>query len=509
MSRSIIGGIVAIVIAALTAAAYFVTTSSLEGKLDSDARARVQRGLALLQRDGKLEGLSVLQRVEFLAIDRDLMSAVKADSRSEINRASAQAFQRFKECRKKDPIECPPLPDILAVVDASGDLVAMDGVANPVALEWKKGGEKGSDLVWPGVDLALRRRVAISEIWDYPRKGLMRVGIAPIIDPEAQAPAGDEDRVIIVGAVVVAYALTSAETVRQQALLGADVAYFDGDRVFATSFRRGSEEDTSMQAALTAALPRHGLNKPNPKQVEVKEITLSGIRYYATSGWLPRSSSKELPDDYPPVTTGAIVLSSPESQASAVGVVKSMILILGLGSLAIALFGMHLSNRRILNQVDHIELGVADIINGNLDRTFRPVGEELDGLANGLNVMLARLLGRPEPGEEEYDENGNPIVPGRVEFEEAEEGSRAPAPDPELAALAQEPEPDYYKRLYTEYLDARRKSGNPDDVSFENFIAKLKVNEGKLKAQYNCSRVRFRVVVKDGKVTLKPVPIFA
>ena len=36
------------------------------------------------------------------------------------------------------------------------------------------------------------------------------------------------------------------------------------------------------------------------------------------------------------------------------------------------------------------------MINGNLDRTFTPVGSELDGLANGLNVMLARLLGLAE-----------------------------------------------------------------------------------------------------------------
>jgi hypothetical protein len=126
-------------------------------------------------------------------------------------------------------------------------------------------------------------------------------------------------------------------------------------------------------------------------------------------------------------------------------------------------------------------------------------------------VMLARLLGRPEPGEEAFDENGNPIIPGRVDFEEPpEEGEAAPAPqtDPDLAALAQEPEPDYYKRVFTEYVDARKQSGSPEDVSFETFIAKLRVNEGKLKAQYNCRAVRFRVVMKDGKVTLKPVPIF-
>jgi len=159
-----------------------------------------------------------------------------------------------------------------------------------------------------------------------------------------------------------------------------------------------------------------------------------------------------------------------------------------------------------------VELGVTDIINGNVDRTFRPVGLELDGLANALNVMLARLLGRPEPGDEEYDDDGNQIIPGRVEFEEGE-GETPPTdkaqPDPQLAALAQESEPDYYKRVFTEYVAARKSVGSPDDVSFENFIAKLKVNEGKLKAQYQCRAVRFRVVTKDNKVTLKPVPIFA
>lgn len=152
---------------------------------------------------------------------------------------------------------------------------------------------------------------------------------------------------------------------------------------------------------------------------------------------------------------------------------------------------------------------MADIINGNIDRTFRPVGAELDGLANALNVMMARLLGRPEPGDEEFDDEGNPIVLGRVEFEEAVKPTSQKAPDPELAALAQESEPDYYKRVFTDYLAARKGIGQPDEVSFENFIAKLKMNEGKLKAQFHCKAVRFRVVTKDGKVSLKPVPIFA
>jgi len=226
--------------------------------------------------------------------------------------------------------------------------------------------------------------------------------------------------------------------------------------------------------------------------------------YLAAAVKMPRVSTRKLPAEYPQVTAGAIVLAPISDPTSSAGTVKLFILLLGGGALAIALLGLYLSHRRLMAQVDQIELGVTDIINGNVDRTFRPVGLELDGLANGLNVMLARLLGRPEPGEEELDDEGNPILLGRVEFDESEAG-----PDLDLAALAQESEPDYYKRVYTEYLAARRQTGSPDDVSFENFIAKLKVNEGKLKAQHQCRAVRFRVIMKDGKVTLKPVPIFA
>jgi hypothetical protein len=213
-----------------------------------------------------------------------------------------------------------------------------------------------------------------------------------------------------------------------------------------------------------------------------------------------------MPKDYPTPTAGALVLSPILDSANTAGTIRLFILLLGIGALAISMLGLYLSHRRLIAQVDAIELGVTDIISGNLDRTFRPVGPELDGLANGLNVMLARLLGRPEPGEEEFDEEGNPIIPGRVDFEEGED---KPQTDPDLAMLAQESEPDYYKRVFTEYVAARKAVGSPDDVSFENFIAKIKVNEGKLKAQYNCRAVRFRVVTKDNKVTLKPVPIFA
>src|SRR5262249_37243261 len=158
--------------------------------------------------------------------------------------------------------------------------------------------------------------------------------------------------------------------------------------------------------ALTDQLRSGALTEGGAKQ----KITIAGVDYLAAAVRMPRSSTRRLPADYPPMTVGAVVLAPVADPSNLASTVKLFILLLGGGALAIALVGLYLSNRRLLAQVDQIELGVTDIINGNVDRTFRPVGQELDGLANGLNVMLARLLGRPEPGEEEFDEEGNPII---------------------------------------------------------------------------------------------------
>ena len=78
----------------------------------------------------------------------------------------------------------------------------------------------------------------------------------------------------------------------------------------------------------------------------------------------------------------------------------------GFGILAILVLlgAVVLTAQRFIKPLDKIELGVAEIINGNIDYQFRPVGPDFEGLSNGLNVMLARLLGREEPNEDEPEE---------------------------------------------------------------------------------------------------------
>jgi hypothetical protein len=246
---------------------------------------------------------------------------------------------------------------------------------------------------------------------------MMRIGVAPIVDPDAIVPAGSEDGVVIIGAVLVAYAQTADQARQDKRVLGTDIAYYDAGKVIATSFTKGPNEEDTHKSALLSDLVASGKVKEGAGQ---QKVTLDGVPYYAAAVPMPRSTtnSRRMPPTFPPVTAGAMLLAPIADVAGTGSTIKIFIILLGAGALAISLLGLYLSHRRLISQVDQIELGVTDIINGNLDRTFRPVGPELDGLANGLNVMLARLLGRPEPGEEEFDEEGNPIIPGRVEFEE-------------------------------------------------------------------------------------------
>ena len=118
---------------------------------------------------------------------------------------------------------------------------------------------------------------------------------------------------------------------------------------------------------------------------------------------------------------------------------------------------------RFIKPLDKIELGVAEIINGNIDYQFRPVGPDFEGLSNGLNVMLARLLGREEPNEDEPEEEQDETARWRSDQMLVEEGAGpSAAPAPEAKALGQESEPIYYARIFNEYVAALRRPGQAD-----------------------------------------------
>jgi HAMP domain-containing protein len=502
MSRPVISGVIAAIIAVLTAVAYFVTTSSLEKDIEKDAQVRVAKAQELLLQNSSLEMLGLLKDTEQLSHDPDVLKSLIGGSGPNARQAEL-AFQKFRAKLSGDgdkKAQRRP-PDIMALTDENGKLVAlMSGdkpVVNPIPDTYIREGK----VKYPALARAIEQHQITSEVWDYENLGPMKAGVAPVYDKEIDN---------IVGTVILAYAMSAVEAKEQQKLLGTDVAYFYGERVSATSFGpAGSEKKGGKAGALRDALfkgeglAKAALGSENGLS-DVVTIDLDGEEYWATAGRMPRFSTQAFPPEYPNTPAGAMVMMSRSEELAPIATVKLAILLIGFGAIVVAVLGMFIAARRILHPIDEIETGVNEIINGNLDRTFRPAGSDLDGLANALNVLLARLLGRPEPGDEEYDEEGNVIRPSGL----AVDTEGLSQQDAEAVALAAEPEQAYLHRLYEQYLAARRSTGEGiQGIDFEGFIGKLRQNESVLKGKYQCRAVRFKVVTKDGKVTLKPVPI--
>jgi hypothetical protein len=324
--------------------------------------------------------------------------------------------------------------------------------------------------------------------------------VSPVLDRDFDPPE-------VVGAVVVAYFITSQEVAAKSALLGADIAYFYDKKIFATSVNQRALGQSVSRALFEGGLAARAIEQG---VAEVSPIEVGVDDYFATALKLPRQSTRgAFAADHPAAPAGVMILRSVTRAMAPVSSVKLAIVLLGLGALIVALLAMMVTAKSILGPLDEIEVGLNDIINGNVDHTFEPGGRDVDGLANALNVMLSRLLGRPEPGDEEYDEAGNVIRSGPSGGVFAIDGESPLSPkDAEAMQLAQEPELEYHKRLFAEFLQARDSTGESNEgITRDSFVSKLRLNETNMKKKYQCATVRFKVVTKQGKVTLKPVPI--
>src|SRR5438045_4140203 len=117
MSRTVIAAVVAVVIAVLTAIAFFITSTSIEDKVRKDADAQLHRAFGVVGQIAQLEAIDVANKAERLAADRAFVNAIKT---GDLNQARV-GFSRFTSNEKEGDTK----PDMIALVDASGNLIAM------------------------------------------------------------------------------------------------------------------------------------------------------------------------------------------------------------------------------------------------------------------------------------------------------------------------------------------------------------------------------------------------
>ncbi len=491
MSRAAIGAGVVLTILALVAATQYVTVGELQQQIRTDVDQRVQRARLLHENSTTLQGLSVLKTAESFARDLDLGRALLAKlGSSERYTRSTAAFDRFIAATDKKTQKA----DYLWLLDSAGDVAAMPGFTQPTAPALLK--DKQGQLLHGAITLALSQNRSTSEVWSH-NSEMLRVGVAPVIK------INDEGISSTIGAIVVGYTVTAQQAQQDYRLLGAHVAYFYENKIYRTSFRgKGGGEDTLLHNSLVAAPSAKELREEalTYGKGQRKQLSVGAKTFIATAGRLPQFSTTVLPAEYPN-KAGALLLVSLDDAMAPLQPTRYAIWLLGVAAALVALLGLVLVSRRFLSQADDLQVAINDVIGGNIDRTFQSVGKELDGVAHGLNVMLSRLVGRPEPGDEDFGVAEQNAAAMRFDTTEMS------AKDAANLALAQEDEDDYLKRIFSEYIEAKQKLGQPTSENYERFVTRLRMSEANLKARFQCKAVRFRVSEKEDKVTLKPVPI--
>jgi hypothetical protein len=486
MYRIRIGLIAAALILVATVFFFFWVTADLKAAATQDAEAKVSRAQSVYQQISRLVSLDLAN----LAAELGRKPAVVAVFDNTEETALRQAA--FDECEKLNAglEKQQRKADILAILNSTGKIIARN--LNPNA-------DYGEDLraKYPAVAQGLKGN-PVKDIWTWRDGGVHVVAVAPIIRPDGTT----------VGAMLVGW-VVSAKTARENRdLLGTEIGYFHADKVYTSSFVSAadpSKEDVAKTQALSNflfsgdKLAAAALSTAAPTQVA--HWFLEGRDYAVVAA--------PMPGNFADKTSGFAILASLTDGMSRVQSQGMKVLFLGLLAVLVALIMAAMTARRFIAPLDKIELGVAEIINTNIDYTFKPVGPDFEGLSNSLNVMLARLLGREEPNEEAVEEEEDDAASKRWKADLMSIGNTESTATPAtVAALAEESEAAYYPRLFNEYTTALKAIGQPTvGLSVQSFMAKLSLAEAGLREKWECKSVRFQIVTEGAEIWFKPVKI--
>jgi hypothetical protein len=316
-----------------------------------------------------------------------------------------------------------------------------------------------------------------------------QVGFAPIM----QAP----DKVV--GVVVVGALLSDgAARLASGAIGGQDVAYFVGDRVVASSSIRAED--------ITAALSQNKAVLGEGGEPPVTSLVIAGEEHLVAARYFSNNADPNGP------RAGFLVIVPAARRLAAVQQARNLILGAGAALLALLLLSVLLIVRAFMRPLEEIDQGIQEVIAGNRDYTFQPSGKEpfASEMAQALNLMSAFLQNKRMPDEEDEPAEGwGELFVGNVTQTAIMRAVGKDAPPDAQTPATSEPLTAYQARLFSEYAAARASLGLSNDaLTQESFLARLDTHAGELKARHNAREIRFSVVVHDGKVVLKPHPIF-
>jgi hypothetical protein len=501
--KIIAGNLVAVLLLGLVS--YWVVGSDLRQDVTKKISAQIGNDQVLLDRSLRLTALEFVEDVKQRGADPDLRSVFAAlDEEGRRNRgyeASERSSQWFQ-----DPARGPRgRPHVVLITDDTGKVVARDQDRNRMY-----GTRLEGQL--PAVRATLSDGEARHDVWKKDDEAkLLEIAVAAI--------RGDQGQ--IVGSLVVGYDLSNGMAQSEGKRLGGrDVAFLVDDKVYSSSL------DETVAKQLRSYL--YG---------DAKAVTAAAIGGTVSPPWLAKAGDSEfagvlapLPEARSTKVAYAVLADRTEGAKAAAEPTRIILALTLVFSLVVLAYGFMVGNS-IVGPIEEIEEGVLAAINGNTEVRLETSNPDLGGLAYRINQLLNVFTGVQEAAAEDDEEQG-PAAGGdwKDDGELADSPPAAstggvsvaaplpsmptsgapgdPLDDPALAArLDKEPADTYYKRVFSEYAQAKRNQGESFSVPEDRFTQRLKGNETALAQKHGARAVRFVVQTQGGQVLLQPVLI--
>lgn len=468
---------IVIVVGLLT---YVLLATSLKDVLANQAERKREVAQALRAANAQL-ALDALRMERWLdsAANAPSVHAVlasgTADARSD---AATNEANRLRDAAVSEPMFAKMAPSLVLIVDAQGVAVGRNGSALM----------RGENLAsaYPSLAESLKTGHTASALWINHKRGeQMLTSYAPLL--------GDNGAVL--GALVVGTPLNDERLARTSDLTSGHSLFLESisdavEVVGAPADVAKAVTQANVVAAAKQALASGGV------------VTLDTVDGGNLFGAVPL-------DGYLGETRAVIVAAVPASLVDSLsGLLWPVFAVSGLGILLVLVGGTLLGNY-ISGPVSELEDGLLAIINGNSELRFQLEHDELGGLVFRINSLLNALMG---VAEDTTDEQGRPSQgPSARDFQEAlavDESSVAGSIDPNVAAsLAAENADQYYRRLFNEYIAAKRQIGEPvEHITFEAFVGRIRASEAET-SQKHGKPVRYQVQLRGNAVVLIAVPL--
>lgn len=478
MRGKIIGVFSVVVLLVCTLAFALMRASQGERSSRGASQRTVTAAVAQLQLEGLLIERWLARQVTLVKGNRNPFDANTPKASSDAATAMAD---KINDAAKSANELAAVRPSLVVVVDVAGVVLGRNGSV------LMRGEELGAQ--YPAMPETLRAGQTGSDLWiNRSKNEQLLVSYAPVRDAEGA----------IVGGVAVA---TPFDNGRLQSVSPADhgalVAAVPGDTGGLEAVARHGQAGEA-DGAVAAALDGAASALDSDQVVPMAELP-QGMH----------ASARRL-SGYGDSRRAVLLALAPANLEGAGSLLLPLLGCFALG-LVLTVLAAYFIDAYISRPIRDLEDGLLSIINGATDIRFELEHTVLGGLVFRINQLLNQLLGVRE---DDTDDDGRPSYAppsgdsftaalnvdermAALSLEEVEDGN----------LLRDEPPEDYYKRIYDEYLEAKKSLGDPvDHVRFAPFTERIKASERQLSEKHG-KPFRYRISVEHREVVLLAVPL--